>query len=157
MIRPACFTDIMAILKLGHRYIEEEVKAVKHHSGVWDAGSCAHHLVQAQQSSDSFLWVAIKEREVVGFLWGAAHAMAPWNPTLVASDVVFYITPECRGTLLGRSLLKEYKRWALARGCSEVRLSIGSGINEERVGQMYEHLGFHRFGTVYNLFAKEQT
>lgn len=151
MIRPASFLDIPSIINLGNRYVEEEVKTTAHHSAVWDAEMSAHHLCEAYMRDDLFLWVAVLDGEVVGFLWAAAHLMAPWNPAMVASDYLFYITPERRGTSLGYRLVKQYVEWAESMACCEVRLSIASGINEERVGRMYERLGFESFGTVYNL------
>ncbi|AIT13702.1 acetyltransferase [Salmonella phage BP12B] len=151
MIRQACFLDIPEIINLGNRYVEEEVKVVKHHSATWDADQSAHHLCASLTSKDLFLWVAVEDGVIIGFLWAAVHIMAPWSPALVASDLLFYIIPEKRGSLAGVRLLKAYKSWAKERGCIEARLSIASGINEERVGRMYNRLGFTPFGTVYNL------
>lgn len=151
VMRPACFLDIPSILNLGQRYVEEEVKVVAHHSAEWDAMQSAHHLAQAITGDDLFLHVATRDGEVVGFLWAGTHCMAPWNPILVASDYLFYIVPELRGSLMGLRMVKAYRQWAKEKGCKEVRLSIASGINEERVGKMYGLLGFEPFGTVYNL------
>ncbi len=151
MIRPASFLDIPEILNLGSRYVEEEVKAVAHHSASWDAEQSAHNLCASLSREDLFLWVAVDEGQIVGFLWAGHHELAPWTPVRVASDILFYIIPEKRGTLLGMRLIKALKQWAGENKCSEVRLSIASGINEERVGRMYKRLGFEPFGTVYNL------
>lgn len=148
MIRAACFLDIPAIINLGSRYVEEEVKAVCHHSAIWDADTSAHYLAQAL-SGNNFLWVAVRDGKVVGFLWASVHGMAPWNPTPVASDFLFYLEPEYRGTVTALMLIKEYRAWAGKIGCVEARLSLASGINEERVGRAYDILGFKPFGTVY--------
>lgn len=155
MIRPACFLDIPAILNLGYRYVEEEVKKVGYHSAEWDAEASAHRLAQSLTDGD-FLWVAVHDGVVVGFLWAAIHAMAPWNNVPVASDFLFYLTPECRGSYVSIRLVKEYREWAGKRLCKEVRLSLASGINEERVGHAYKHLGFEPFGTVYCHKYKEE-
>lgn len=154
MIRRACFLDIPEIINLGNRYVEEEVKAVAHHSAVWDANESANNLCQALTCDHLFLYVAVDDGQVVGFLWAGAHQMAPWNNVLVASDYLFYIVPEKRGTRLGYRLIKEFKAWAEALGCLEVRLSIASGINEKRVGKMFGLLGFEPFGTVFNYRVK---
>lgn len=148
MIRKACFLDIPAIINLGNRYVEQEVKAVCHHSAVWDADTSAHYLAQAL-AGDNFLWVAVRDGKVIGFLWASVHAMAPWNPRPVASDFLFYIEPEYRGTVTALMLIKEYRAWAGKIGCVEARLSLASGINEERVGRAYDILEFKPFGTVY--------
>lgn len=149
-IRSACFLDIPEIINLGCRYVEEEVKPVAHHSAVWDANVSACGLIEAYSRPDQFLHVAVQDGVIVGFLWAATHGLAPWNPTMVASDFLFYVVPEARGTMAGYRLIKAYKAWATELGCAEVRLSIASGINEVRVGRMFEKLGFSRFGTVFN-------
>lgn len=151
MIRPASFLDIPEIINLGNRYVEEEVKVVAHHSAEWNAEQSAHHLCASLNKKDIFLWVAVDEAQIVGYLWAGIHMLAPWTQVPVASDILFYIVPEKRGTLLGMRLIKAYKEWAKESGCHEVRLSIASGINEKRVGRMYGRLGFEPFGTVYNL------
>ncbi len=151
MIRPASFLDIPEIINLGNKYVEEEVKVVAHHSASWNAEQSAHNLCASLSREDLFLWVAVDEGQIVGFLWAGYHELAPWTPVRVASDILFYIIPERRGTLLGMRLIKALKQWANENECSEVRLSIASGINEERVGRMYKRLGFEPFGTVYNL------
>lgn len=154
MIRQACFLDIPSILNLGNRYVEEEVKKVGYHSAEWNADVSARSLAVTLSSSGEFLYVAVVDGEVVGFLWAACHFMAPWNLVYVASDYLFYIVPEKRGTMLGLRLVKAYKQWAEDLGCQEVRLSLASGINEERVGKMYSLLGFTQLGTVFNYKAK---
>ena len=150
MIRPARFLDIPSILNLGNRYVEEEVKVVAHHSASWDAIESANQLCQAVHRDDLFLYVATCDGEIVGFLWACTHPLAPWSSELVASDFMFYVVPEKRGTMLGYRLVKAYKEWAQSMSCVETRLSIASGINEERVGRMFGLLGFEHFGTVYN-------
>lgn len=155
MIRPACFLDIPAILMLGHKYVEEEVKVVGYHSAEWDAEVSAHHLAVSLTSGD-FLWVAVHDGAIVGFLWATIQAMAPWNQIPVASDFLFYLTPESRGSFSAIRLIKEYKEWASRMQCKEVRLSLASGINEDRVGQAYKLLGFEPFGTVYCHKYKEE-
>ena len=47
MIRPACLLDVPAIINLGNRYVEQEVKTVGHHSASWNAAESAHHLALA--------------------------------------------------------------------------------------------------------------
>lgn len=149
-IRPACFLDIPEIINLGRRYVEEEVSKVGYHSASWDATMSACGLIEAYSKADQFLYVAVRDGAIVGFLWAASHFLAPWNPALVASDYLFYVVPEVRASLTGMRLIKAYQAWAKELGCVEVRLSIASGINQDRVGRMYERLGFSSFGSVYN-------
>lgn len=156
MIRQACFLDIPEIINLGCRYVEEEVRVVAHHSAEWNAEMSACGLIDAYSRPDQFLYVAVVDGEIVGFLWAVAHQLAPWNPAMVASDYLFYIVPERRGTMLGVRLIKAYKSWAESLACVEARLSIASGIHEEQTGKLYQRLGFSSFGTVFNCNIGDQ-
>lgn len=155
MIRDATFMDIPFLLNLGSRYCEEEVKVLGHHSPAWDIDLSANAFCASLHNDNIFLKVAVSDGVVVGFLWAAIHELAPWCSSKVASDYLFYVTPEKRGGTFGLSLIRAYKLWAEIGGCKEVRLSIGSGINETRIGKMYGVLGFQHFGSVYNYRVKE--
>lgn len=155
MIRPASFLDIPAILSLGEKYLGGELKETGHHTSDWDINKCANNLCESVYKEDVFLWVAVDDGEVIGFLWATTHELAPWSSLKVASDYVFYVKQSKRGGLFGLRLIKAYKEWATSQGCREIRLSLASGINEERVARMYEHLGFEPFGTVLNYKQKE--
>lgn len=149
MIRPATILDIPAILCLCREYQMEEAREEGRHTTHTDYEYLARNLCETL-AAGAFLYVGVSDNKVVGFLWAVTHALAPWNPRKVASDLLFYILPEKRGCLIGAQLVKSYRSWAEAEGCYEARLSLASGINEERTGKMYNKLGFDYFGIVYN-------
>lgn len=100
MIRPASFLDIPEIINLGNKYVEEEVKVVAHHSASWDAEQSAHNLCASLSREDLFLWVAVDEGQIVGFLWAGYHELAPWTPVRVASDILFILYQRSEGHCL---------------------------------------------------------
>lgn len=155
LIRNATYFDVPEILALAHKYVEEEVSVVGHHSDVWCVNSLSHHLMSSLSSDDGIVLIARVDGKLTGYLWATTHLMAPWSPLTVASDLLFYVKPECRGTTVALRLVKAYKEWAEELGCHEVRLSTASGINTERVGQFYERLGFSPFAQTYNYKPKE--
>lgn len=155
MIRLATVLDVPEIINLAKLYVEGEVKEVGHHSTVWDAGMMAANLINSILNVDGFLMVSIVDGCVVGFFWATAHFLAPWSPTLVASDLLFYMKPEHRGAYATISLINAYKAWAEDIGCKEIRISTASGVNTVRTVKLYERLGFSRFALTYNHKVKE--
>ena len=149
MIRQAEPLDLLTLVNMCKRYVEEEVSTTGHHSSVWEPDYMVGNML-ASLDAGAFLRVAVLDGKVVGFLWAVIGEMAPWNPQLVANDILFYVEPEYRGSTCGLRLVKEYTQWANSFGCVESRLSLASGINMERTGLMFERLGYRRFGTVYN-------
>lgn len=131
-------------------YIREEVEPLRYHSASWNAEIMAHNLMQSINDVGDFVKVITSDGCIVGYLWAATHCLGPWTHTLVASDYLFYITPASRGGLAAYRLLKAYKEWAFALGCVEVRVSIASGINQERTERLYECAGFPRHASTFN-------
>ena len=150
MIRPATFFDVPEILRLADVYMREEVSPAGHHSTVWDAGMMADNLMTSIRRAEDLVVVSIQDGEVTGYLWAATHCLGPWSPVIVASDYLFYVATAHRGGTSALRLANAYKLWATELGCAEVRLSVASGINQGRVGKLYERLGFTPFACIYN-------
>lgn len=150
MIRNATFFDVPEILRLADVYVREEVEPTGHHSAIWDAAMMADNLMQSMQSPDDIVLLAVEDGQIIGYLWAASHCLAPWSPVRVASDYLFYVVPKHRGSRAAIRLILAYKEWAKEVECAEVRLSVASGINTERVGRFYQMLGFSLYAGVYN-------
>ncbi len=60
-----------------------------------------------------------------------------------------YVTPDRRGTLAAKRLIKYLECWAEMKGCKELALSITSDINIKRTGKFYKLLGFSDVGRIY--------
>lgn len=150
MVRDATFFDVPEILRLADVYVREEVEPTGHHSAVWDAHMMADNLMKSMDSSDELVIVAVEDGQIIGYLWAAAHLLAPWSPVLVSSDYLFYVMPEHRGSRAAMRLIYAYKEWACEVGCVEVRLSVASGINHDRTERLFERLGFHRYASTFN-------
>lgn len=150
MIRNATYLDVPEILFLADKYVIEEVEPTGHHSPVWDADMMAHHLMTCIAGTEGIVLVAVEDGNIIGYFWGITHCLAPWSPVKVASDLLFYIMPERRGSRAALLLLNAYREWAQEQECTEVRLSVASGINMGRTERLYEHLGFSRFASTFN-------
>jgi [ribosomal protein S18]-alanine N-acetyltransferase len=83
------------------------------------------------------VWVAVTEREVVGFaVLGGAAGFAELEMVLVAADM--------REQGIGRALCRYAMRWAAERGAATVELEVRAS-NRAAVA-LYESLGFARQG-----------
>jgi GNAT superfamily N-acetyltransferase len=110
------------------------------------------HAIQALLSAiadpKSLVLVAVRGRSIVGFLY-ATVATFFWSDTPVAVDQLLYVAPEHRGRVYGVHLIREYEKWASTQGVTEVRMSIASGITEDRTRTLYQRLGYQPLGYVY--------
>jgi len=82
-----------------------------------------------------------------------AGAMAPYffGAGELASDYVWYIEPEYRGSRAAIRLLKEFKSWATDMGASELYMGVTTGVSAERTGQLLQRLGFKPVGGNYKV------
>lgn len=149
IIRLATFFDVPELLRLADVYVREEVAPAGHHSTEWDAGMMANNLMSSMNAPSDVVLLAIEDGQIVGYLWAASHCLAPWSPIRVASDYLFYVIPERRGSRAAIRLILSYQKWAEGVGCAEVRLSVASGIKQERTGRLYQLLGFSPYAGVY--------
>lgn len=69
---------------------------------------------------------------------------------LVATDTLFFVRPDRRGGLAAAKLVKEFEEWAFSRGALDIRPASSSGVEKERVRQLYEALGYEVVGFVFN-------
>lgn len=70
---------------------------------------------------------------------------------LQSSDFIQYVSSDSRGKGIGKSLINEYIKQAKERGVDDICIGSSSGINVERIGKMYEKLGFSMIGTTHAL------
>jgi GNAT superfamily N-acetyltransferase len=101
-------------------------------------------------SADDAVFVAVQDGGVVG--WIHLHV---WRGVESGPDVEIgglVVNERHRGAGIGRLLIAEADRWAVARGCLRVRLR--SNITRAGAHAFYQRLGFRVFKTQY-AFEKE--
>lgn len=145
-VREATVWDVLPALGLAEVYFEE---ARLHLCAPYDLDLAAGRLLQAVEDPDQLLLVAVHCEEVVGVLWGAYGPFMPWSSVCIAHDIVVYLIPERRGSMLGARMVQKFQEWSESKGAFECRLSIASGINEDKTGAMYQRLGYDHLGSQY--------
>lgn len=145
-VRAATELDAMPCLVLAERYMEEAGE----YSGLsFDPDTAVSNMLGSVNRPDHLFLVAVSGREVVGMLWAVCSIVVPWSSDLVALDQILYVVPELRGSHVGIRLLNEYVIWAESLGAKEIRLSVASGVHEEKTGRLYNKLGYSHLGSQY--------
>jgi len=92
--------------------------------------------------------VAERNSEVIGFCVGyvAPHF---FGNELTSGDLAIYVTPEHRKGMVGVRLIKSYDAWCSDKGVSEPLLGVSAGITPDRIGRLYERLGYTEKYTIY--------
>lgn len=69
----------------------------------------------------------------------------------VASDFVWYVLPEHRGSRTAVRLLQKFKDWAEENGASQLYMGVTTNISAERTGKLLGKLGFEHVGGNYRV------
>lgn len=72
---------------------------------------------------------------------------------LLASDLLWYVGKEYRGSRTGLRLLKMFQSWASDLGANKVQVGISSGLSMDRTGALLERMGFSQIGGLYRTDA----
>lgn len=147
--RPQDMSDINEMVELGAMMAEEG----------------AYHALQYSRDKTRLLGARIlndvKEEEFfahVARIDGLIRAMMIaqlmpfyFSDQLIAQDLLLYVHPDFRGGTSAPRLLKNYIRWAKARGAAELCLGVTAGIANETAGRLYRANGFEHVGHIYKM------
>ena len=145
MIRPMTAQDIPALLVLGaemhkeSRYANLDFDPQK----LWQLGETM------LGNPDSWLALVVeRDGDITGFCCGyvAPHF---FGNDLTSGDLAIYVVPDHRGGMMGARLVKAYDAWCSEKGVSEPLLGVSAGIKPDRIGQLYERLGYTEKYTIY--------
>ncbi len=71
-------------------------------------------------------------------------------PIIETTDDYIYIDPKYRGSLLFIKLIKAYEEWSTSITITNyINLGIGSGINMNKVKELYKRLDYTEFCTIF--------
>lgn len=151
-IRDATEKDIGPILIWGETMWNES-QFVKYD---YDYGHVALTVKDLIKDEDGICFVAVSNGVPVGgFLGKIGHHF--FGKCRYAFDLALYVAPEFRKGSLGVRLLKEYIAQAKELGADEITIGNSTGIDEGRVGRLYEALGFTKYGYNYRASVNEVT
>lgn len=141
MIRPATVADIPRIVEMGRQFIAD----TSYRGGIADnPDRLARTAARLIEGDDSALFVADTGAAVVGMI-GVYTYTHPYSDELFATELFWWMDPEHRGA--GLRLLKHAEAWARWRGATA--LQVVAPRSNDRLGVLYERLGFTRVETHY--------
>ena len=106
-------------------------------------------LADLASSGHSFLFVAVADDRVVGFISGELREGSPtFLPKTWASVDDVFVEPDHRNRGMGRALLQSVEAWAREKGASGVSLQVAAA--NARARKFYEDLGFREI-SVYEV------
>jgi len=153
MIRAAKFSDIPRMVDLLH-----EMHAASKYAGKVDVSrKAAHALMQqcvtrhgGQHEGGALVMVAEHDGQVEGFIVGMLDRVYHIGDRLASNDVYLYVT-DAASKLDVRRLLDAYVEWASGNPkVFEIRLSWTDTMEgAEKIGDLYEKMGFRRCGAIY--------
>lgn len=91
---------------------------------------------------DSFVGVIVDR---VGFMFGGA-AMNWYSPELIVYEQLLYVRPDKRGGSSAARLIRAFEDRAREKCAVEIRAGATVGVTDVMALQLYERLGYERFG-----------
>ena len=90
------------------------------------------------------------EGEPVGMLAGS---ISPYffSDGKLASDFVWFVSPEHRGSRVALKLLQKFVDWARENGATELYMGVTTNISSDRTGKVLEKRGFEHVGGNYRV------
>ena len=112
-----------------------------------------------EQSANSILNMVIRNDAGFGMLaydgdkavGMIAGSVSPYffSKGKLASDFVWYVLPEARGSRTASKLLKMFTDWATSQGATELYMGITTNVSAARTGELLQRIGFEHVGGNY--------
>lgn len=139
--------DIEAAISLGARMHKESV----YRDFDYDKQKCGQLLYRCLSNPDThFAMVTETDGKLTGMLLGYISEHY-FGRDLIASDYLWYVLPEHRGSRAGLQLLIAFQDWAKVRNAAEVYMGISSGLHAEKTGALLTKIGYDVVGGNYKL------
>ncbi len=150
-LRFATASDIPALIELG-KTIHDETRLSRF---PFNAVRMTAQLqaILSPPRREYCLFVAEKEGVgIVGTFWGQISQYF-FSDAMVATDYMFYVRPEFRGTSVAVKLVHAFRKWAVNRGADEICINMTTGIDIDRFDRFLRHMGFTYTGGNYSQWA----
>lgn len=92
------------------------------------------------------VFLLVDENGIQGTISGLTY-QEPYSGELLAQEFFWFVHKEFRGG--GIRLYKAFEKWALDKGCVEIRMAHLVDSMPDKVAQFYERLGYSQVETLY--------
>ena len=146
IIRQITKDDIPRLIEIGLMCHQESEYNVMSFSGNKCIALCERIIAEPQMLGT----VTVKDSVITGVLVAAAIP-AYFSDEITASDLLVYVLPEYRGSRAFYMLCLSYVGWARTKGARLIFLRNSTGIESEKVGKIYQRMGFEHVGGIYRM------
>jgi N-acetylglutamate synthase-like GNAT family acetyltransferase len=148
MIRKAELKDVKHLVDLIEDFYDEapyEAPSVHREQSEF----VFHEMVKAQWADPvkHFLYVIEVQGKVRGAIL-AERIPDLWSEAEKVVEHFIYVTPKLRGGIQPGKLLATFAKWTKIRP-AVVRVEAASGLDDDKVGAVFERMGWHNRGTLY--------
>lgn len=145
-VREATPDDIEGILMLGEAMFKESQFSMYD----FDKNKVTDQLHSLIDEEDSLLLIATQENELLaGF---AAKYSEHWfGKCMVSYDILFFIAPKSRGSIVAKRMITKYIEWAKNKQVDEILIGNSTGGNTESTDRFFQLMGFQRIGGNFRL------
>ena len=144
-IREATVADTPAIVEMGRK-----LHADSNFSNLsFDPDIAAGHVDRLLTDDDCCLLIAVDSQRTIGFISGEV-SRAMFGPEFVATEDLFYVEPDMRGSKRGVSarLLRAFCFWAAERGAARITVANVAGTDDNKFQWLLRTYGFAQAGSV---------
>lgn len=150
MIRFAEDKDLDKLVDMGRQMHGESKYAIYS----FDPEKLRNYLSTCIWHDDGILFVYERDGEIIGgFVGWMSEQYFGWDK--VAVDLALFVEQDKRGAMAGALLIKRFIEYAKEKGAAQIVISNSTGVDKERVGQLYEKMGMEHVGYVYSLNNKK--
>jgi GNAT superfamily N-acetyltransferase len=144
LIRQITYDDIPTLIEIGRKAHEESEYNVMS----FNPDKCMRLCEQIINSPAMLGIVTLKDDVIAGVIVAAVYP-GYFTDELTASDLLVYVLPGYRGTRAFYRLCIFYITWARLQGAKLIFLRNSTGIEPEKVGKLYERMGFAQVGGIF--------
>lgn len=146
-IRPLEPDDVPGVIGLGSHMHQESVYRHFDYSEN-KFGRLLYHYIT--NPNTCFAYVGTSGSVLNGVLLGSIDEHY-FGTDLIASDTLWYVSPQSRGSRVGLQLLRTFEKWAKDRNAAEIYMGVSTGVNPDKTGGVLQKLGYDLVGGNYKL------
>jgi len=140
LIRLLMPQDVPDVLNLAKMQVEETLPHL-----TFDPDITRMTLEQSIDFADPTIFVAEKDRKVIGYLMALINSYAFTDGIFTVQEVL-YVHPDNRGSRAAAKLVKAFIDWSDRLEAKETIFGISNGFQPERTASFFEHFGAKRCG-----------
>ena len=145
-IRNATYDDINAMIELGGIALLETRYVVFD----YDHDKVRDHIKNMIDYEKGIALIAEEDGQFAGSLLAEIYCYY-FGKTTASINYDFVVHPDFRGSSAAIRLLNKYKHIAKDAGVEDIMMGVNANIEYERVGKLFEKVGFTQIGSLFTL------